>query len=71
MGDRGAGRHTRGIGLGFQQPVFTQLFEACMGAPGHFEHPLTLSFTLSLSLQFPTGREKQNKLFLRDWSKAK
>lgn len=64
------GRHPHGIGLGFQQPLSTRLFEACVGAPGHLEHPLTLSFTLSLSSQLAAGREKQNKLFLRDQSKA-
>lgn len=62
--------HPRGIGLGFQQPFSTRLFEACVGAPSHLQHPLTLSFTLSLSSQLAAGREKQNKLFLRDWSKA-
>lgn len=66
---RGRG-HPRGIGLGFQQPFSTQLFEACMGAFGCLQHPLTLSFTLSLSSQLTARREKQNKLFLRDWSKA-
>lgn len=70
MGDGGAGGHPRGIGLGFQQPLSTQLFKACMGAPGCLEHPLTLPFTLSVSSQLSAGREKQNKLFLRDWSKA-
>ena len=64
MGDRGAGGHLHGIGLGFQQPLSTRLFEACVGAPGCLEHPLMLSFTLSLSLQLPARREKQNKLFL-------
>lgn len=67
---RGQGGHPRGIGLGFQQPLSTQLFKACVGVPGRLEHPLTLSFTLSLSSQLPARREKQNKLFLRDWSKA-
>lgn len=66
---RGKG-HPRGIGLGFQQPFSTQLFEACMGAFGCLHHPLTLPFTLSLSSQLAARREKQNKLFLRDWSKA-
>lgn len=72
---RGAGRwrgrgHPRGIGLGFQQPFSTRLLEACMGASGCLQHPLTLSFTLSLSSQLAARREKQNRLFLRDWSKA-
>lgn len=62
--------HPRGIGLGFQQPFPTRLLEACMAAPGCLQHPLTLSFALSLSSQLAAGREKQNRLFLRDRSKA-
>lgn len=41
-----------------------------LGAPGSLQHLLTLLFTLSLSSQLAARREKQNKLFFRDWSKA-
>lgn len=58
---RRAGGHPRGIGLGFQQPLSTQLLEACVGAPGRLEHPLTLSFTLSL-LAAPCRKRKAKQV---------
>lgn len=55
---RGRGAPTWHWRLGFQQPLSTWLFEACVGVPEHPEHPLTPCITLSLSLQLPAGGEE-------------
>lgn len=60
---RGRGTHTW-LWLGLWQPLSTQLLKACVEVPGHLEHPVTLSFALSLSLQLSTRGEKQNELIL-------